>query len=422
MKIAILTCFMEFKPGYSLTGIVLDQCRMLTRHGHTVDLYVNEQFNPLDTVFPEGVVVKRAVPFSHLKDYTTVKDLTEDHLDVARRFADMLKVELQDCPVVFTHDLIFTGWNLPYALGIKTASLEALTDHRWIHWVHSIPSVFRDWWSIQDYGPKHRIAYPNKSDARRVAEQFRGLDHHVEVIPHIKDIRTWFDFCPDTLKFIDDFPGVLQSDIVQILPASTDRLPQKRVNEVILLFAKLKQRGLSVCLVVTNQWASQTKAKEDVSHYLKVAKRNGLVPMDEVIFTSEWDGGKMELGLPQRMVRELFTLSNLFVFPTREESFGLVVPEAALAGGCLLLLNKSLDCQAEISGWTTLLADFGSYNRDFTPGNGWGVYLQDLASIIVYRLQHNESIMAKTYFRQALNMDTIYRSYYEPVLAGSVLW
>jgi glycosyltransferase involved in cell wall biosynthesis len=425
MKIAILTTFTEFSPGYSLTGIVKDQVAMLLKHGNQVDLYVNEQYGGEGeaeihpTGHPDFKLCKK-IPFAHLVDYRSSKAISADHLTTIQQMKELLLQVAPKYDIIFTHDLVFTGWNLPYAIGILQASVD-LPQIRFLHWVHSIPSQLFDWWNIQAYGPKHRIVYPNKSDRIRVAEQFRGLPHQVEVIPHIKDLRTWFDFSAETCEFIDEFPAVMQADIVQILPASVDRLKAKRVDVVIDILAALKRRGFSVCLVVANQWATQTQQKQDVDHYLKVGKRKGMDMMGDLIFTSKWREPKYETGIPKHMLRELFQCSNLFVFPTREESFGLVVPEASLAGGVLMVLNKSLDQQVEISGLTTLYFDFGAYNRNVNIPNP-AQYVEDIASIILSRMQHNESVLTKTFMRQSYNMDSLYTSYYDPIMKGSCTW
>jgi len=420
MKVAILTTFQEFNPGYSLSGIVLDQCKMLTKYGNEVHLFVNEQYYGTDD-FPEGVTLRKEIPFAHLKDYRSRKDLVPEHVEIVDRMAALMLEVAPEFDVIFTHDLVFTGWNMIYALGILKAATGFL-ETRWMHWVHSIPSGLKDWWNIQEYGPKHKLVFPNKPDVRRVAEQFRGLEQHVEVIPHIKDMRTWFEFCEETCDFIEEYPAVMQADIVQIFPASTDRLSAKRVKEVIMMFGLFKKRGLSICLVIANQWATGTQPKENVEQYIKIARRCGLKVGEEFVFTSEWRSPTYATGIPRRMLRELLQLSNLFIFPTQEESFGLVVPEAALSGGCLMVLNKSLHSQLEMSGWTTLYLDFGSYHNNFTPGSGWGPYLDDLVTVIVYRLQHNEAVLCKTFFRQALNMDSLYVHSYEPILKGSIMW
>ena len=413
-KVAIVTSFAEFNPGYSLTGIVEDQIAMLSAHGHEVHLFVREQFNR-DTANERIMLAQLhdTIPHIDLVDYRSEKDLLEVHRGAARRTGEVLAAELKGVNLAFTHDLLFTGWNLPYALGVRQASPK-LPDLFWLHWLHSIPSARRDWWNLHSYGPNHRLVYPNQSDAMRAAENYRCHLGDIEVIPHIKDMRTWADFHPDTCKFIDRHPAVMQADIVQILPAGQDRLKYKRVPEVIKLFGAFKQRGKSVCLVAANQWAAQTTYKRNMEEYKALAIASGLVPGREFIFTSDFDFPRFETGIPKRMVRELMSLANLFIFPTHHESFGLVVPEAGLSGA-LLVLNRSLNMQLEISNGQALFFEFGSYERQISHRDD-DAWLDAVAGVILRAMNKNLPLSTKTFMRQKYNRDALYRDYYQPVL------
>ena len=426
-KIALLTNFMEFTPGYSLTGIVKDQAWMFAKNGHEVHLFVNSKYN--GETFPAQVQLRKLVPFAHLKDYRSKKDVfpeTPSHLEATKQMVEMLKVELQDFDFALTHDFVFTGWNFPYGQACLQAT-PSLPELRWLHWIHSVPTAMSDFWDIKNFGSKHKVIYPNETDRIRVAEQYRGDKNDVRTIPHIKDLRSWFDFDPESIEFIDSYPAVMQADIVQIYPASVDRLSAKRVREVMLLFSKMKRLGSSVCLVIANQWATGRQQKEDVERYKKIASRNGLTVGEEVIFSSDWKfdekkgRAKYDVGLPKNILRDLMTCMNLFIFPTREESFGLVLPEAALSSGCLCVVNKSLQMMMELSGFTTLAFDFGSYHMDFKCENEEN-YMTDVAKIIVGRMKQNESLMFKTFARQRYNIDSIYQRYYAPIMGEAATW
>lgn len=410
-KIAILTTFMEFNPGYSLTGIVQDQITMLHRFGHEVILVVNEQYHGAAV---DNCQLCPVLPFTHLRDYTTIEDLTDEHKAIVALTAERLVEALQGVDIALTHDYLFTGWNLPYGLACREAS-KSLPALRWFHWLHSIPSSMRDWWNIREYGPQHKLVFPNKTDALLVAEQYRGVFSDVVAIPHIKDPRTWFEFDADTCAFIDEYPAIIHAGIVQVYPASCDRLAAKRLGEVIRIFGELKRKGNSVCLVVANQWATTRQPKQNMDGFRSTAWKCGLEPENEFIFTSQFDEPRFETGIPRRMLRELTQLSNLFIFPTREESFGLVLPEACLSGAVLPVLNKSLNMMYEVSGGNGLFFDFGSNQREWNRCDD--KYFADIASIIIGRLMTNEAIRAATFMRQTYNMDTIYQRYYAPMIA-----
>lgn len=435
MEIAILTNFQDCNPGYSLTQIANDQVTMLKRHGHNVHFFVCEQFNPHYST--PDCEIHQVVPFQQerhgsLLDYKSRTNITDGHLRLAQDTCKVLVEKLRELNIdmVFAHDLIFTGWNMPYAMGIQMAGRE-LPTVRWLHWVHSVPSIMSDWWSITEYGPAHKLVFPNETDRRLVAEQFRGAPEDVRVIPHIKDLRSFYDFDEYTCKFIDEYQGVMQADFVQVYPASTDRLFAKRVDIVARILGQIKKRGYSVCLVIANQWATGRGQKDDVQKYYDAAASYGLEAGTEFIFTSDWqiyakeedkedERTMFDTGLPKRMLRELLLCSNIFLFPTREESFGLVGPEAALSGA-FMVLNKNLDMMKEIYGHHGQYFDFGSFSHT-QKWEDEEKFFYDVGTVIIGRCWQNEVFKTRTYCRQMYNWDYLYFHVYEPIMGESKLW
>lgn len=441
MRIAILTpACQEFLSGYSLTGIMKDQVTMLQRGGCEVEVWVNEQFHG---AVPEGMTIKKLIPFSHLIDYHLLDEINnpvladggkivnprtgEDvdnpqHLALANQVADILMDNLKEVDYVFSHDWIFLGWQLPYYLGLLKAARSKKLDHiRWFHWVHSVPGHGFDWWRIEDLGRLHKVVYPNRSDRQRVAEAFKGRWENVRTIPHIKDIRVLRRFTKEAWDIIDKYPNILQADVVQIYPASVDRLEHKRVREVILIFKEIKRMGFSVCLVIANQWATTKTQKEDVEKYRQIGLQNGL-GFGELVFTSEL-GPEYEVGVPHDVLTDLMACANLFIFPTISESFGLVLPEAILAGTVLPVLNADLDVLSEITGGRGLRFKFGSYDSKLAYGEGGEKgYLSAVAAAIVGRMGDEESVSAYSVVRQKLNMDALFFRCYAPLLEESASW
>lgn len=415
-KMAILTSFKAFVAGYSLTQICIDKAKMLTMYGHDVTIFVSEDYSGEDI---PGVHLSKTIPATAQIDYQSREDLTDEHRIYVKDLTQYLVDTLAGYDFAMSEDWIFTGWHCCYALAIMEAS-KSLPDLRWMHWIHSVPTGSRDWWRIREYGQNHKIVYPNQTDSLRVAECYRGTTEDVLVIPHIRDLRSIWDFSQETCDFIREHKKFMQADILQVYPCSSDRLSAKRLDIVINIFGKLKEIGYTVCLVAANQWATGKKRREDLYEYLSMAQAAGLLPGIEFIFTSLWRDPQYEAGISKIFLRELTLCSNLFIFPTREESFGLVLPEAALSGA-LCILNTSLAQQMEIAGHNARGFLFGSFDQTFTPED-YDKYLRDVAWIISERLRKDDTIRLKTWCRQRYNMDYLYRRYYGPTMAAAKEW
>jgi glycosyltransferase involved in cell wall biosynthesis len=430
-RIAILTpAFLNFEPGYSLSGVVLDQARMLERFGHEVVIYVAEDWpgpeQPnLVKVMPSirKIEYKSRKQFGKTKPKNFSKTDWSEHKKCPEHMASMLET-MPTYDLIFTHDIIYTRPMLPYYLGLEKAVASGrLKTQRWLHWIHSTTNLQADWWDVRKLGRFHKIIYPNRSDRYFVAHNFHGKWTDICVIPHIKDLRVLGRFLPDSWTFIDKYPSLLQADIVQVYPANCRRMPAKRVREVILIFGYLKQLGFSVSLVIANPHTVGRGPKKLVEKYRKLALRNGLSP-SEVIFTSDFRPS-WEISVPQDVLFDLMRCANLFVFPTLAESFGLALPEALLAGGCLPVINKDLDVLSEMLQHRGLRFRFGTNIEKFTYSRELGGqtgYFKQMAAEIARRIVDEESIAARSICRQTLNMDAIYNKYYRPIIESSKNW
>ena len=428
--VAILTNFQEFNPGYSLTGIVLDQIHMLVKHNHKVILFVNQQFkhssddetglNKLIMDYPHLIVIEKRTRFAHLYDYQT-DDLSDEHSAIAWKCGMEYgeRFMYHDVDVAFTHDFVFTGWNLVYFHAIIQANkfLSANKENvKWYHWIHSVPNPHyrKPWWDLQHLGTNHYLVYPNQSEIRMVSESWHCRTDHIKIIPHIKDIRTWFDFGSEALSFIDRCPDIMRAKVIQVYPCSSDRLSAKQLDIVIQLFGEFKHTSkVPVFLVIANQWATGTQPKENISEFETIASKAGLIEGIDFAFTSklapEWENG-----ISKRMLRELQLLSNLFIFPTMSESFGLVGPEAALSGA-MPVTNRSLSMMSEILSNVPPSFEFGSYQRELITSDK-GRYLRSVALTILSELQLNSAIMAKSFCRIRYNMDNLYYTSYLQII------
>lgn len=411
MEICIIAPLKSSDPTYSVAGVIRSQVALLAAHRHKITVIVNEDFSGPGL---PGSILQKILPSVTLTDYKSKLNLSKAHEDFANEIAVILSSRVAQYDIIITHDLIFTGWNLPYALALMAVAAENNNeDLRWFHWVHSYPFSVKDWWDMNHYTGKHTVVYPNKVALTQVAQAFNVPS--VKYVPHVVDPRIINRFIDQTKDIVDIIPALMTADIVQVYPASTDRFESKGIRELTNLFGLLKKAGHSVCLVIPNQFSGRRNNRliDPVYYYENVARRCGLEPYVDYIFTSELFGGKYKDGLPQRVLFELMTLSNLFVIPSKSESFGLGLLEAVTSGTVVCVANEHLSLP--IHQHTTF--DFkGPSDTDlFIDLNS----MSKLVDWISNEMITNMVVQIKTKVRQQFNPSAVYNNYYRKLFKSS---
>ncbi len=385
--IAVLADLKDLRPSLSLTHVISDQLTILRRSG----------FEPvLLSRIGKGSV---DVPCCKVFGCTPISN---GFLSLFSGFSH-----------VFTHDIISLEQNKPWA-----DSLQLIADQtrgvQFFHWVHSVPTHRRDWWDLGRYGANHRLVYPNKTDAQDAAQQFKSVLSQTVVIPHIVDIRTLFEFPFILWRITDQLPGLISADFVQVYPVARDRLKYKGVNELIYTFSQIKKQGRSVCCLIVDSW-SGSNPREDKKPYKDKARRCGL-ESGEFSFVS--DLLPPFSGFQRPTLAKLMQLSNVFIFPSLGEAFGLVLAETILASGAYPVPNGDLPMLREVAGGQGYFPKFGSCERSFQAKNQRKFY-EDTAKRIIEGVESNPAIAARDFIRKNLNMDTIFQRYYRPILESN---
>lgn len=408
MKIGICTAFSAMLDFYSLTSVLLSQIKMIVESGHRVFLIVMNDFGwhnmPAWAKQYENdgkLVIIPCIPAFNKIDYMSRADITEEHEKVlVPKIVSALKVETRGLDAVFTHDLLFTGWNLPIGLAVNEVCDESTAP--WFHWIHSVPGGSRDYWRLPN---NSYLVYPNNEDRVRCAENFKTWKENVLVIPHCCDLRDFAMTSEFAKKLVSQY-DVFGADIVQVYPIPTDRADAKGIPWVIKMMAMFKNLGQKVRLIVPNAWCTVPQHRDTVDRYYDMGKNLGLND-SEIIFTSK-AYPEREVGLPMSDVKDLAMCGNIFICPTTSETFGLSLAEAAALGN-LLILNDDLPMLKDICGGVgnAIWAKFGSafYKTSHKDPDR---YIHDICQIVLHHIDNSHEFKSKRHYRQNYRREAVW--------------
>ena len=401
MKIAIATTFYEMDQQYSLVSVVRDRYEILTKNGHDVEVWVQENFTGNDF----GMKIAKVMPVFTFKDCQNNEVKPEDMPNIEKvRLAISNKVSINNTKIVFCEDIFLQGWFFLHQLAIREVAKE-FPDIRWFAVAHSIPSGMKSIWSPLPSGSK--IIALNENIAMHCAENYRTTIDNVHVIYNSMDFRTYMDRDPLSIDIYERYE-LMKADIIQIYPFSSERWIDKGVDKLFHIFSYLKKIGNNVKLILVTAW----RFPESIKEIRKKAQEFGLTEND-VIITSE--AYPTRVGMPNRVVKELMSISNLFIFPTRAEASPLILGEAMMAGN-FIVTNDLLPQLQEMAGNDVRKFHLNSSVHHQHQNEDENKFYSDVAKIIDAEMRINPIIKTKNKIRKEFCFEYLYRTQYAPLL------
>lgn len=384
LKIAIVTHFNRAPDSYSPGRAVRNQIKMLLEYGHEVVFFVTEG-STLDV----GCEMRPVMP-----KFKREKNIVNE--DAKKKIIDILRRELtSDFDIAITHDFYIDD-----CITFREAIKESSVPIKWIHWARSgigHPIDFKM--------DNAKYVYMNYADAGIFANRIGVTEDKVRVIFNEKDPSLFFNWSPIT-KYISDHMRLWEKDIIQTYPMCTTRMGAKGLNSVISTFAKLKELGNNVCLIIPN--SNGKRRKDDINSQLEHAKSLGLTDQD-IVFTSTLSNDEFQIHseVPNKVVAELMQLSNLFIFPTIAEVGPNVLLEASMTKN-LLVLNEDLPLLFDFADEGSVLKYPFTSSRNMHYSGRDDNSIERLAKDIIGQLKSNKSDVQFRRIWKAHNTHSIY--------------
>ncbi len=421
-QVYLLTNFSTYLKSFSPIIVVGEQLKMLTRAGYKPVMVVCDGWEvPDDTIFAQVETKYIANANSHDAN---------DKIDDIKESVDLLYAQLketipEDC-VVITHDLIF----LPDYTVLNLAARRFAKERpkvRWLNWVHSATgpgtlaqerSMYGDAYadSMNEKFPNSLLCYPNAEHIPRVARNFAYEEYEVIEVPHSTDPTEGLH--PLVQRLYDD-KKLGDVDVLMIAPMRLDR--GKNPQMIVRVVAACEQEGLTAHVVFCD-FQSTGGDKVTLREECK-ALAEELGVSGGVTFLSEFDDlASMEVS--HDVILDLFTLSNVFICPSRSETYSLTTQEAMLKGN-LCIMNYDFPAFRQIYGTKALYRQFDGAEVamdgfdgkiDTTHSNIDAYFRERFAIPLKAWLQNDKVLSAKTWVRTKRNPDHIFKNYLEPLL------
>ena len=416
-KVAIFTTFLGYLESYSLCSVARTQLKMLKQNGYD-PMFIYRGGGGWEDVVSD---IKETPDFICDNDGSSkgMEQRAKTSYDsLVEEMLSSLRSHLKDVDVVITHDLFFQHSNR--IQDDACAKYAAENDKiLWLHWIHSATSSRDIAKQAKRRYPHSFICYPNAFDTPRIATNFGYEEPDIKCVPHPLDYVDFFDMHPITEKLINE-KGIMGVDVLGVYPLRLDR--GKQPEKVIRIFNQIKHYCERTIRLIIMDFQSTGGDKVKYRNQMKDEALNMGWSSDELIFMSEFDKS-CNMETPKKVVRDLFMLSNIYIHPSKSETYSLTTQEARACKN-MLVLNYHFPAMRTIYGDGPIYKNFGAnfniadnVDGETTPGYNPSeeMYMRDEACAVNYHLENQAVLAMSTETRKNKNMQAVFKRHIEPL-------
>ena len=255
---------------------------------------------------------------------------------LSSQLEDALGRALKGVDICLAHNVLTLHKNLALtaALHRLAASTPALRIVAWCHdlaWTNPQyrPALHRGrpWTLLTTPVPGATYVAVSRERQRQIAQALGLPLAQIEVIPNAVDPAAVLHLTPAT-RWLADTLRLFDQQIVLLLPARITR--RKRIEYALRVVAELSRRELAVRLLVTGPPGPHNPRNLEYLTELR-ALRHALGVDEQVVFCRDLPGPDGHGFVPSdRVMADLYALSDALLLPSLEEGFGLPLLEAAV--------------------------------------------------------------------------------------------
>jgi glycosyltransferase involved in cell wall biosynthesis len=326
---------------------------------------------------------------------------------MVEQLVDRLSVELEPFTHVIVHNIFTKHFNLALTVALHRL-LDRGISSRWFAWCHDFT------WTSPNSRSQVHPGYPwdvlrtYRDDLTYiVVSQYRQKEltallncptEKVHVVPNGVEPKMLLGLSLEGYALIERL-GLFDSDLVLLMPV---RITQaKNIEFAMQVVAGLKKEELSVRLVITGPPDPHDQASMAYFQKLKTLA-NELGVANQVCFIFE--SGEVDSVphfIDERVVGDLYRVSDIMFMPSHREGFGMPILEAGLVG--IPVLSSNVPAAEEVGQMDVL-----RFGDDDSPSHVAGLILELAKTSPVYQLRRR--------VRQRYTWDSVFNRLILPLL------